>query len=78
MKLYLLHLWLINTLCFDLSTEYLDVNTKSQNVSGHPHAGSALQPNYFLESEFPLDLSFPFSNILIMFEQVLLQNLSAK
>ena len=78
MKLYLLHLWLINTLCFDLSTEYLDVNTKSQNVNGHPHAGSALQPNYFLESEFHLDLSFPFSNILITFEQVLLQNLSAK
>lgn len=78
MKLYLLHLSLTDTLRFDLSTEYLDINTESQKLDSHPHAGSALQPNYFLEPEFHLDLSFPFSNILIMFEQVLLQNLSAK
>ena len=51
MKLYLLHLSLTDTLRFDLSTEYLDINTKSQKLDGHPHAGSALQPN--LQLKYP-------------------------
>lgn len=51
MKLYLPHLSLTDTLRFDLSTEYLDINTKSQKLDGHPHAGSALQPN--LQLKYP-------------------------